>query len=113
MKYKRWTVKEEEYIKENYNVLPIKQIADRLGVTSNQVYAKAQYMRLTREYAVDKKEMLKVKQSDIDELLEWAKDKKGINNTLNLKDKTLLNTLKKYKDNISTSCKPNHKLREY
>ena len=32
---------------------------------------------------------------------------------MNLKDKTLLNTLKKYKDNISTSCKPNPKLREY
>ena len=44
---------------------------------------------------------------------EKNKDKKGINNTLNLKDKTLLNTLKKYKDNISTSCKPNPKLREY
>lgn len=44
---------------------------------------------------------------------EKNKDKEGIDNTLNLKDKTLLDTLKKYKDNISTSCKPNPKLREY
>ena len=32
---------------------------------------------------------------------------------LNLKDKTLLDSLKKYKDNISTQCKASPKLREY
>ncbi len=32
---------------------------------------------------------------------------------LNLKDKTLLDSLKKYKDNIATQCKANPKLREY
>ena len=32
---------------------------------------------------------------------------------LNLKDKTLLDSLKKYKENISTACKANPKLREY
>lgn len=32
---------------------------------------------------------------------------------LNLKDKTLLDSLKKYKDNIATQCKVNPKLREY
>ena len=44
MKYKRWTVEEEDYIKENYNILPIKQIANKLGVTIKQIYAKAEYM---------------------------------------------------------------------
>ena len=37
----------------------------------------------------------------------------GIAKVLNLKDKTLLDSLKKYKDNISTACKPSPKLREY
>ena len=32
---------------------------------------------------------------------------------LNLKDKTLLDSLKKYKENIATACKANPKLREY
>jgi hypothetical protein len=32
---------------------------------------------------------------------------------LNLRDKTLLENIKKYKENISTSCKANPKLREY
>jgi hypothetical protein len=32
---------------------------------------------------------------------------------LNLKDKTLLDNIKKYKDNISTQCKASSKLREY
>lgn len=37
----------------------------------------------------------------------------GVAKVLNLKDKTLLDSLKKYKDNISTACKPSPKLREY
>ena len=37
----------------------------------------------------------------------------GVAKVLNLKDKTLLDTLKKYKDNISTQCKASPKLREY
>jgi hypothetical protein len=37
----------------------------------------------------------------------------GVAKVLNLKDKTLLDSLKKYKDNIATACKPNPKLREY
>jgi hypothetical protein len=37
----------------------------------------------------------------------------GVAKILNLKDKTLLDTLKKYKDNISTQCKVDPKLREY
>ena len=37
----------------------------------------------------------------------------GVAKYLNLKDKTLLDSLKKYKENISTACKPNPKLREY
>lgn len=37
----------------------------------------------------------------------------GIAKVLNLKDKTLLDSLKKYKDNIATACKPSPKLREY
>ena len=80
MKYKRWTIEEEDYIKENYNILPIKQIANKLGVTIKQIYAKAEYMGITREYITQekKKKILEVKQSDIDELMEWAKDKKWI-----------------------------------
>ena len=37
----------------------------------------------------------------------------GVAKVLNLKDKTLLDSLKKYKDNIATACKPSPKLREY
>lgn len=37
----------------------------------------------------------------------------GVAKYLNLKDKTLLDSLKKYKENISTACKSNPKLREY
>ena len=44
---------------------------------------------------------------------EENKEGKGVEKSLNLKDKTLLDSLKKYKENISTSCKSNPKLREY
>ena len=37
----------------------------------------------------------------------------GVAKKLNLKDKTLLDSLKKYKENISVACKPSPKLREY
>ena len=37
----------------------------------------------------------------------------GVAKYLNLKDKTLLDSLKKYKENISTACKSSPKLREY
>ena len=38
---------------------------------------------------------------------------KGVAKILNLKDKTLLDNIKKYKENIAASCKPDPKLREY
>ena len=41
------------------------------------------------------------------------KDAKGVAKNLNLKDKTLLDSIKKYKENIATACKANPKLREY
>jgi hypothetical protein len=41
------------------------------------------------------------------------KDINGVAKILNLKDKTLLDSLKKYKENISTACKASPKLREY
>ena len=44
---------------------------------------------------------------------EENKESKGVEKILNLKDKTLLDTIKKYKDNISTQCKADPKLREY
>jgi hypothetical protein len=44
---------------------------------------------------------------------EENKEAKGVEKILNLKDKTLLDTIKKYKDNISTQCKADPKLREY
>ena len=44
---------------------------------------------------------------------EENKDAKGVEKTLNLKDKTVLDSIKKYKENISTSCKASPKLREY
>lgn len=44
---------------------------------------------------------------------EENKDGKGVENSLNLKDKTLLDSLKKYKENISSACKASPKLREY
>lgn len=37
----------------------------------------------------------------------------GVAKKLNLKDKTLLDSIKKYKENISIACKPSSKLREY
>jgi hypothetical protein len=37
----------------------------------------------------------------------------GVAKHLNLKDKTLLDSIKKYKENISVACKPSPKLREY
>ena len=44
---------------------------------------------------------------------EENKESKGVEKKLNLKDKTLLDSIKKYKDNISTKCKVDPKLREY
>lgn len=41
------------------------------------------------------------------------KDINGVAKVLNLKDKTLLDSLKKYKENINTACKASPKLREY
>lgn len=40
-------------------------------------------------------------------------EEEGVAKTLNLKDKTLLDSIKKYKENISIACKPSPKLREY
>ena len=40
-------------------------------------------------------------------------EEKGVNKKLNIKDKTIQETLNKYKENISTACKPDPKLREY
>jgi hypothetical protein len=44
---------------------------------------------------------------------EENKEGNKIARLLNIKDKTLLDSLKKYKDNIATYCKANPKLREY
>ena len=44
---------------------------------------------------------------------EENKEAKGVAKKLNLKDKTLLDSLDKYKSNINTACKPSPKLREY
>lgn len=44
---------------------------------------------------------------------EENKDAKGVAKNLNIKDKTLLDSLDKYKSNINTACKPSPKLREY
>lgn len=38
---------------------------------------------------------------------------KGVEKILNLKDNTILDNIKKYKENISTSCKHSSKLKEY
>lgn len=44
---------------------------------------------------------------------EENKEAKGVAKKLNIKDKTLLDSLDKYKSNINTACKPSPKLREY
>lgn len=44
---------------------------------------------------------------------EENKEAKGVAKKLNLKDKTLLDSLDKYKSNINIACKPSPKLREY
>lgn len=44
---------------------------------------------------------------------EENKEAKGVAKDLNLKDKTLLDSIDKYKANINTACKPSPKLREY
>ena len=41
------------------------------------------------------------------------KDAKGVAKKLNLKDKTILDSIDKYKSNINIACKPSPKLREY
>lgn len=41
------------------------------------------------------------------------KEEKGIAKSLNIKDKTVLDSIKKYKENINTACKASPKLREY
>ena len=60
------------------------------------------------------------KENDPDKFIEKENTEKEentesnkVSRMLNLKDKTLLDSLKKYKDNIATQCKPNPKLREY
>lgn len=41
------------------------------------------------------------------------KDAKGVAKKLNIKDKTILDSIDKYKSNINIACKPSPKLREY
>lgn len=61
------------------------------------------------------------KEDDPDKFLEKENEEKENENNeektvakkLNLKDKTLLDSLDKYKSNIKTACKPSPKLREY
>ena len=65
MKYKRWTIEEEDYIRKNYNVLPIKEIANKLGVTIKQIYAKAEYMGITRKYVIHEKEYIRSKRKNL------------------------------------------------
>ena len=48
-----------------------------------------------------------------DKEIEENTENKGVAKYLNIKDKTLLDSLKKYKENISTSCKKSSKLKEY
>lgn len=48
-----------------------------------------------------------------DKEIEENTEDKGVAKYLNIKDKTLLDSLKKYKENISTSCKKSSKLKEY
>ena len=57
----------------------------------------------------DPNEFLKKENKESEE----NKDAKGIEKTLNLKDKILLDSINKYKDNIRSSCKENPKIREY
>lgn len=60
------------------------------------------------------------KEEDVDKFIEKEskekeenKDGKGVEKELNLKDKTLLDSINKYKENIKNACKPSPKLREY
>ena len=75
----------------------------------------ADYFNDILEYKLSQVE----KEDDPDEFLKKENKekedskKKGIAKKLNLKDKTLLDSLDKYKSNINTACKPSSKLREY
>lgn len=75
----------------------------------------ADYFNDILEYKLSQVE----KEEDPDKFLEKENKekedskKKGIAKKLNLKDKTLLDSLDKYKSNINTACKPSSKLREY
>ena len=60
------------------------------------------------------------KEEDVDKFIEKEnkekeenKDGKGVEKELNLKDKTLLDSINKYKENIKSACKASPKLREY
>lgn len=57
----------------------------------------------------DPKKFLKKEKKEKEE----NKEAKGVAKILNLKNKTLLDSLDKYKSNINIACKPSPKLREY
>ena len=75
----------------------------------------ADYFNDILEYKLSQVE----KEDDPDKFLEKENKEKeeseeeGVAKKLNLKDETLLDSIKKYKENISTACKPSPKLREY
>ena len=80
----------------------------------------ADYFNDILDYKLSQIEKEVEKEEDADNFLkkeneekEKNTDAKGVEKTLNLKDKTLLDSLKKYKANIASACKPSPKLREY
>ena len=94
----------------------------------------ADYFNDILSYKLEKIEKLETEE-DIDKFIESERKERGevekkdpdaknpeekksmgnnfVSKMLNLKDKTLLDNLKKYKDNINTSCSKSPKLREY
>lgn len=71
-----------------------------------------EYKLLQIEKAKDPDKFIEKENAEKEENKE-AKESNKVARLLNLKDNTLLESLKKYKENISTACKASPKLREY
>lgn len=62
------------------------------------------------EKAEDKEKFFKQEEKEIEDK---DNDKKGVEKKLNIKDKALMDSISKYKENITSACKASGKLREY
>lgn len=53
---KEWTLKEEQFIKDNYRVITARAIGEKLGVSKNSIISKAQRLKLNKPVVKRNKE---------------------------------------------------------